>query len=422
MLKVQDLALGVPAASYPFGAGPNPPTGLPHIGGNGSWALGWLREHPDLRYRLHPALTPSDAGRPIRTLRLWHESATAPDPLPAFQIWVSDDNATYRPYQGPLRLKPSSRRRRPPVFAPAPETRLGPEETFFCLEFAGLELREPFFCIVPEAPVDFANTLAALVEVEDSAGDSVAVTFGFTAVQPYGQAGHDWRRAGISFDTSRRTQLPGRGKKYSAGRDRFTLAERLTGSPNKQTAPAGCPEAEWVVLGMARGRNLYLTGLVDFAYETVHHCLHTMLERALDAGVDAVDIRSGSHTETLDWENYGFSPVAVAEFQRRYGVDVATQVFDRRAWQTLMGEYYDRFITEAAARVRRRGAKFYAHIMPTMDGLPEWPEGVAWHNQAWNWRNWLTEGLLDGATFKGCRVDSQMFGEFGSGSNKREQI
>lgn len=411
VLKVNDLALGVPPASFPVGGGPQPPVGLPHVGGSGSWALRWLREHPQVRYRLHPALVPVDSGRPIRTIRLWHDSPVPPEPLPELEIRVSSDNGSYRPYTGPLRVRRELRSRRPPLFAPAPERRYDRDRRCFCITLDELDIREPFVCLKPEPPVDYGNTLAALVEVLDAAGDPVAVTFGVAACQPYGQAGHDWRTAGISFDTSRRTLLPGRGKKYSAGRDRFSLAERLTGSPNRQVAPSGCPDEEWVILGLARGRNSYLTGIVDMAHESVRAWLCGMIDRALEAGADAVDIRACSHTETLDWENYGFSEPAMAEFQRRHGVDVATQPFDRHAWHALRGEYFDRFMIEASGRVHKRGAALYAHVSPLMDRLPEWPEDVAWHNQQWNWRRWITDGLIDGATLKGCRIDREPFSE-----------
>jgi hypothetical protein len=239
----------------------------------------------------------------------------------------------------------------------------------------------------------------------------VAVTFGFTAYQPYGQAGHDWRRAGIAFDTSRRTLLPGRGKHYSAGRARFSLADRLTGSPNRQTSPGLCAGDEHVILGLARGRNERLTGLVDVAHESARAWLCGMAEHAIDCGADAIDIRAGSHAETLDWENYGFSEPALAEFRRRHGTDVSSQPFDRRAWQTLQGEYFDTFMAEMARVVHGRGAKLFAHVMPVMEGSVDWPEGMAFHNQQWNWRRWVSDGWVDGLTLKGCRIGQELFAE-----------
>jgi hypothetical protein len=411
VLKMHDLALGLPYASFPLGSGPQPPVGLPHIGGTGAWALRWLREHPDILWRLHPALLSPDSGRPIHTIRLWHESAVAPDPMPELSIWVSQDNGAYRPYRGPLQLVREVRTRCPPLFAPAPLRRLAPEGRFFCIEFSGLDIREPFLCLHPRQPVALANTLAALLEVHDSQGDPVAVTYGMAAYQPYGQAGHDWRQVGIAFDTSRRTLLPGRGKHYSAGRARFSLADRLTGSPNGQVVRGGSNDGETVILGLARGRNEFLSGLVDVAHPSVRTWMLTRMEKAVQAGADAIDIRCGSHAETLDWENYGFGKPALAEFRRRYGVNPATQPFDRRAWQELQGEYFDGFVEQAATFVHAQGKKFCMHLLPVMEGSPDWPGGVAFHNQRWNWRRWLENGWLDCLTLKGCQPGQNPFVE-----------
>ena len=411
VLKIHDLALGMPFASYPLGADPQPAVGLPHLGGTGSWALRWLREHPEVRYRLHPSLIPEDSGRPISTIRLWHESAVPPASIPALEIWVSEDNGAYRRYDGPVRVTQEVRRRRAPVFAPAPQQCFDEPRPSFCIEFSELHITEPFLCLFPRRPFALANTLAALVEVEDADGHPVAVTPGLAAYQPYGQAGHDWRQAGIAFDASRRTGLPGRALHYSAGRARVSLADQLTGAPNRQVAPGHHGEAEHILLGLARGRNACLTGLVDLAYPAAREWLHGMIRGALDAGADAVDIRASSHTETLDWENYGYSEPALVEFARRHGVDAAAQPFDRRAWQELQGEYFDDFMARAAGIVHERGAKLYAHLLPAMEGSPAWPDGAAFYNQRWNWRRWLEDGWVDGLTLKGCPLDSALFAE-----------
>ncbi|MHB0934777.1 MAG: hypothetical protein ACYDCO_06395 [Armatimonadota bacterium] len=411
VLKIRDLALGMPFASYPLGAGPQLPVGMPHLGGVGSWALHWLREHPEVRYRLHPSLIPEDSGQAIRTIRLWHESATPPESIPVLDLWVSEDNGTYRRYDGPMHVTQEVRHRRAPRFAPAPQQCFDESRPAFCIELSDLDIRQPFLCISPCQPFELANTLTALVEVEDAGGRPVAVTYGLTAYQPYGQAGHDWRQAGIAFDAGRRTRLPVRVHPYSAGRARLSLADALMGSPNKQIAPGSQGDDEYVILGLARGRNIHLTGLVDLAHTVARDWLHGIVRKALDAGVDAVDIRPSSHTETLDWENYGFSEPAMAEFFRRYGVDVASQPFDRQAWQALQGEYYDTFMQETARIVHDRGVPLYAHLLPVMDGMPEWPDGLAFQNQRWNWRRWLEDGWVDGITLKGCPLGSDMFVE-----------
>ena len=118
----------------------------------------------------------------------------------------------------------------------------------------------------------------------------------------------------------------------------------------------------------------------------------------LDSGCDGVDIRWTSHTQCYDRENYGFSPPVIDEFKRRYGVDIASQPFDREAWHNLRGEYVDLFLVEASKLVRSQGKEFLAHLSDVrMDSAADEP---CYLNTAWNWRRWLREGLIDKLTFK----------------------
>jgi HEAT repeat protein len=54
-------------------------------------------------------------------------------------------------------------------------------------------------------------------------------------------------------------------------------------------------------------------------------------------------------------EEFGFNEPAVAEFKRRYGVDVRREDYDRHAWQHLLGEYVTAFLRELHAALRPRG-------------------------------------------------------------------
>ncbi|HYF00833.1 MAG TPA: hypothetical protein VEJ18_18065 [Planctomycetota bacterium] len=368
VLKVHDLAGGMPFANYPVGGGPRPAVGLPHLGGVGNHAHRWLREHPHVRARLHPSLI-ADAKEPIRAIRLWHEDDRLESP-PSLRVWASDDNATWRPVAVEPRL--SVRKRRPPIYAPAPETAFGEERAFSCVELAGPDVREPFVCLELAAPHPIANTLAALVEVEGPA----AVTLGVVPVHRKDRP--SWRDAGIAFDATYGCDLPGRGWQLqrSAGRFRVALQDRG-------------------FLGIARGRNEYLSGVVELGHPEVRAWLLGLIGEMLDAGADGIDVRPSSHTESLDWENYGFGPPVIEEFRRRHGVDLTTQPFDRAAWRRLRGDFYTQFLREASAAVRSRGREILAHMIGRMDTPADEP---CWMETFWDWTAWIREKLLDGLT------------------------
>ena len=388
VLKVFDLAIGMPSATYPVGTGPDPPVGLPHIGGQGSCAIRWLREHPDKRARLHPSLWYDGVSeRQIGTIRLWHET-DALSTAPPVEIFVSNDNDRYRRYDGPVSTSLSVRRRRPPVFVPAPDVAFGREGAFSCLELTGMAISEPFLCLQPTKPVELANTLAALVEVADTHAQAIPFTYGLAPTQPREVRDSTWLDVGIAFDAARLTPVPGRGiaLKRSGGRIRINLAE--CGS-----------------LGIARGRNEYLTGMVEMAYPEVRNWLTGIMLEALDAGADGVDIRLANHTESLDWENYGFNPPIIEEFKRRCGVDIATEPFDRASWRRLRGEYFETFLKEAGRAVRRRGGEFLVHLEEPMERPAE---KLCYMEIFWDWREWLRDGLVDRANFKGSTLDGPL--------------
>ena len=75
VLKVFDLAMGMPWSNAPVGVPPEGKPRLAHIGGTGGSAMRAIVESPGIRSRLHPSLIAEARGRPIRTIRLWHESA-----------------------------------------------------------------------------------------------------------------------------------------------------------------------------------------------------------------------------------------------------------------------------------------------------------------------------------------------------------
>lgn len=373
VLKVFDLAAGAPWSSRtPDEAKATP--GLPHVGGIGN-EFHWIRAHPHVRAELHPKLKHRPAGGSVQTIRLWHENAALP--ACAWELLVSDNNRDYRPYGARLDIASEVRVRRAPIFEPAPNARLGEPAECACVEFRSLDLNAPYVALMAKGPCAFANTLAALVEIEDGAGQPVPFTYGLGPVRKHGQT-PDWRTQGIAFDAAYGTKVPGRGwtMEYSGGRTRIDLAE--TG---------------WI--GLARGRNTHLTAVLEPVYPEVRAFVGEMARKAMDAGCAGVDLRVTTHGESLDWENYGFNAPLLEAFRRRHGVDPAAQAFDRGAWRRLRGEYFTQLVRETSVLVRARGGQMLAHLHDLFDRPVE---KEALHEIHFDWRTWLRERMLDGGT------------------------
>jgi len=113
--------------------------------------------------------------------------------------------------------------------------------------------------------------------------------------------------------------------------------------------------------------------------------------RFLDAyDYDGVYICTRSHSppaETAD--AYGFNDVVVAEFQRRFGVDIRTEKFDVQAWRDLRGEGLTLFLRELRGELQRRGKKLAIGV-PRLGII-----GPPYGNMTLPWRTWVKEKLID---------------------------
>ncbi|MDE3256680.1 MAG: hypothetical protein OYM47_02460 [Gemmatimonadota bacterium] len=382
--KINDMASFGPGRFYPLGTAPDVLPGIPQIGGSGQMAFRWLREHPDRRVEIHPSLLEAKGIRkPVRTIRFWHETDRLQG-VPYIELLVSETNARYTPYRGSCRVDVSVRRRTPPVFAPAPERRFAKEGEFACIQISGLEISQPFFGIRFAGAVGLTNTLTALVEVEDVSGAPVVFTWGFFPRSDYSTSLGTFEEAGIGFDANWLIPFEnhpgGHDWQHSAGRYRL----------NVDKVP---------FIGIARGRNRFLTSSVELAYPDVRRWLLDIVQYELDAGCDGVDIRVESHTQNMDFENYGFGKPVVEAFRDRYGVDITRESFDRGAWRELRGEYFDLFLKDASELIRSHGKETWIHLTayPSMDREPR---QQSLSQIYWNWRRWMAEGWVDVVNFK----------------------
>lgn len=98
-------------------------------------------------------------------------------------------------------------------------------------------------------------------------------------------------------------------------------------------------------------------GPIAFCYPEARRALVDLYLGYFDRdGYDAITFFTYCETYSSRFdEEFGFNEPAVAEFQRRYGVDVRTQEFDRHAWQHLLGEYVTLFLRELRDALRPGG-------------------------------------------------------------------
>jgi hypothetical protein len=388
-IKVFDLSASMPWNALPAGEPHHPPTGVPYIGGEGPLAHRWIRENPDLRAELHPALQETQPRHPIRSIRLWHDAANLPKG--DFQIFTSHNNRNYSLYAGPQTISMTDRRRRTPIFVPAPNLEYGPEALVTCVEFSDLCIEAAFIAIVPVQPTQLGNTLAALVEMEDSQGQNAVFTYGLGPIMTPEIRLPDWRTAGIAFDGAYNTPVPGRGWTMTQSGGRFRVEVSGRG-----------------FVGLARGRNQFLGGVVELAYPQVRDWIKNIAMQAVEAGCDGVDIRTSTHTESLDWENYGFGRPVIDEFKRRHGVDITKQSFDRALWRKLRGDYFDLMLQEVGDATRARGKLFSVQLYDYYDKTAD---EFCYHEIYFDWRKWCRERRMDIVNLKSFKFRNSFYPE-----------
>jgi hypothetical protein len=158
--------------------------------------------------------------------------------------------------------------------------------------------------------------------------------------------------------------------------------------------PEWCPVDQW---GERR-----CPGPIEFCYPEARAALVARyVKHVADYGYDGISFYTYVENLGLRYaDEFGFNPPIVAEFKRRYGVDIRTQAFDKEAWHRLRGEYVTQFLRELHAALGGRGKKLSMTIRPDKPNLPQrwYGTGVDMPGAGMihlDWETWVREGIVD---------------------------
>jgi len=318
------------------------------------------------------------------------ETAISPDDI---SFIVSDDNETFRPYDGPLARAEVIEEY--PVYRATPSGPIPTAETRRSRVFRfALELREPFVAIqVNGGCRSFANRLCDLVHIFGEGGEETHFTYGLNA-----------RREELSarFLNSPNEEKP----RPAVGPQGGFEYNRYPGSPSSYMASGGDPintplaldRGGVSYLALARGKDRGPLAAMSPSFLETRALWMSWVQAMLDAGADGIDIRPGHHHADFAWIEYGFEEPVREEMLKRTGVDIwETDDFDFDLWRRIRGEGWTQLIREASAIVRGRGKQLTVHIDGHFDNAPG--AGGAM-NIVTDWRSWLEEGLVDRVTGK----------------------
>ena len=142
-------------------------------------------------------------------------------------------------------------------------------------------------------------------------------------------------------------------------------------------------------------------GPLELAYPEARRALADYLTKYVVAGeYDGLVFLTYAENYTQRYESeFGYNEPVVREFQRRYGVDIRHEPFDRQKWARLRGQYVETFLRELRSRLAKEGRKLAICVdgrEPTRPMLWNVSGGVRTAGSLqWAPRQWAGTGTVD---------------------------
>lgn len=304
-------------------------------------------------------------------------------------LYVSEDNVTYRPYEGPMIREEVVEDYPVWEHTSAGGRAMGVTRRARVFRWKELDLRTPYFALFTKNRQEsFANTLLNLVHVFGADEEERLLTFGLKARQVHFEPTEgattqspapDFLSNGVEFDV-----FPGTPTAIYPGYDAIRSLHAFDSGEG--------------FLALARGKEKGTVATLSPSYPEVRDWWLSWLRATLEAGADGVELRVRNHHSPFAWEEFGFEQPVRDKFLRRYGIDLwNTDDFDKELLRRLRGEDYTEFYRQAKALVTTYGKKLGLHLSPTLNLQPELGAAMGLH---WDWQTWIDEGLADSITLK----------------------
>ena len=360
------------------------------IGGALGMVTNFCAAHPEYLMARKPGVFGPDAENAVfhRIDLVKEDERPAAFGVSDVQLYISDDNTTYRRYDGPITREEAVEDY--PVWEQTPSggRPSGKRRRSRVLRLKDLALRSRYAALYVEGrKSSFANSLVNLVHVFGEKGEERRLTYGIMRRSPHLEPdvngglispSADFRDVGIEYDTNH-------------GTPSAVFAGDFTRRPHALDAQDG-------LLAFARGKERSPVGRPSPSCPQVRDWWLTWVRDCLDAGADGIELRVRNHSYHLAWSEFGFEPPVRDEFLRSHGVDIwNTDDFDKAAWRRLRGEGYTEFCRQAKQLCASYGKPLGLHVSPTNEMDPAIGAAMEIH---WDWRAWMKEGLADSVTMK----------------------
>jgi len=363
---------------------------LERIGGPVGWISNFIAQNRQYLMARKPGVDGPAVNEVFTRIDLVKEDdAPAGFSVDEVELFVSDDNVTYRPYPGAVTRAEVIEDAPIWVHTPSGGIQSGESRSARIMRLSDLSIREKYFTIqVSSKAGTFSNSLINLVQIFGDAGRELRLTYGaetrvaecelnsyvlFTPIDP------DFRKSGVEFD-----KVPGTPTACYPGYD--AISSRYTLDQGEG------------FFAIARGKDRSPVATLSPSFREAREWWLRLIEDCLDAGADGVELRVRNHHAPFAWAEYGFEKPVRDAFLARTGVDIwETDEFDQELHRRIRGEGYTEFCRAAKALVESRGKKLGIHISPTESMEPHLGGAMGIH---FDWRTWIQEGITDSVTLK----------------------
>jgi hypothetical protein len=365
-------------------------SGLARIGGPVRWIADFPARHREWVIARKPGCFGEAQSTIFTRIDLVKEDADeAGFSVADVQLYISDDNQTYRLYEGPV-----SREEVIEDYPVWEHTSSGGRPTgnvrqSRVMRLNGLAISQKFVVVhVASRGRSFKNTLVNLIHIFGENGEERLVTYGIvarggeheitenvSAVTPE----IDFRKYGVQFDLQ-----PGTPSSLFPGYDPISAPYTLDAGDG--------------LIAITAGKDDGTLAAMSPAFPEVRAWWLSWVQDCLNAGADGIELRVRNHHSHLTWGEFGFEAPVRDRFLALHGVDIwETDDFDKLEWARLRGEDYTTFCREARELAGKYGKPLGLHVSLTNNCGPQ---GSSAMNIHWDWRGWLAEGLADSITLK----------------------
>lgn len=301
-------------------------------------------------------------------------------------IWTSDKNNGFTRYHGPVSFRESVEWR--PGFPRSKKCHI--------IHLEGLEIPDGHNyilvrCLLTGDNSDFSNERGNIAELEDINGNIIPFILGAGPVdynvhrEIYEHRFHE--------DICRYFQLPEVRAEF---KDRRKAAKHYEDFYNFDirrpvTEPYTLDRTGYIAI--ACGKPEYMPGILNPIYPEVREHWLDMVRFCLDRGVDGINFRIATHTQSPEYWEYGYNePV----------IEAACGKNDYITIKRINGDAYTKFLREARELIKGRGKSITIQLYAQML-MPDDRHGLNWipPNFEWQWEKFIRE-IADDLEFRGA--------------------